>query len=334
MSVASVARVSARFVRHRFAELHPFEVQAVLTNACNLRCSYCRCPDLAGPTLSTGQWIAVIEDFARAGTIRIKYQGGEPTIRPDFGEICAVTRACGIVTAVVTNGIALVRCPALLDALDEVVVSLDSVVPDLHDRQRGAGTHALAVRAIDAARERGLNVFVNMVVTTETITEVEPMLAFCEQRHIGFNAQPAMFSRRFQDTAASHLALTPAQEQAFERQLAQWRRGGRPLMFAARTYEHAAAWPDYRQPTRRSDGPSRCMAGRFYVHVDANGDVFPCVLHDSPFTPMNLVTDGFEAAIRNAQRHECGDCFLPYLNERKALFALRPHAVLAWLQRG
>lgn len=48
------------------------------------------------------------------------------------------------------------------------------------------------------------------------------------------------------------------------------------------------------------------------VHIEANGDVAPCVLHESPFTPKNLIRDGFEAALQHVQHHSCGDCFLPY----------------------
>src|SRR5215203_2740048 len=118
---------AGRFLQHRFRALHPFEVQAVLQNACNLRCSYCRCPELDSASMTTAQWVDLIERFRSVGTLRIKYQGGEPTIRKDFAAICAATQANGIIAAVVTNGIAIARNPKLLDALDEVVVSLDSV---------------------------------------------------------------------------------------------------------------------------------------------------------------------------------------------------------------
>jgi mycofactocin biosynthetic radical S-adenosylmethionine protein MftC len=334
--VPSVDRleIARRFIAHRFAALHPFEVQAVLQNACNLRCSYCRCPDMDPAAMSADEWIDIIGRFRKVGTLRIKFQGGEPTIRRDFAEICAAVQAHGIVCAVVTNGIAIARNPALLDGLDEVVVSLDAVTPALHDRHRGAGTHALAVRALEETLARGRRAFVNMVVTRETVGEVERVLNFCEARGIGFNAQPAMFSRSYQDATASHLGLSIEEDQALEKRLAAWKRQRKPLMFSAASYEHAAGWPDYNAPTTPSAGESNCMAGRFYVHIEPNGDVFPCVLQGSPFTPKNLLADGFEDALLNASHHTCGDCFLPYLNERKALFGLRPQAVLAWLARG
>ena len=113
-------------------------------------------------------------------------------------------------------------------------------------------------------------------------------------------------------------------------QLAAWKRDGRHLMFAASSYERTARWPDFgvlAVPT--PDGSrSSCMAGRYYIHVDANGDVHPCGLHTGTFRAKNLLVDGFDAALLHARHHDCGDCSLAYLNERKAVFGLHPRAIL------
>lgn len=105
-------------------------------------------------------------------------------------------------------------------------------------------------------------------------------------------------------------------------------------MFAAATYENAVAWPDYGVLTQPSRGRTSCVMGRVYVHIEANDDVFPCVQSSATFRPRNLIRDGFAAALSHTQRHECGDCYSAYLNERKALFGLRPTAVLEYLRRG
>src|ERR1043166_6531224 len=146
-------KMASRFLAHRFRKLHPYEVQAVLLNACNLRCVYCRCPDVQTTLLTTEQWRWIIRSLGRLGTLRIKFQGGEPTIRKDFRELCAAARAAGITTAVPTYGLEVAKRPGLLDYLDEIVFSLDSVTPEIHDRLRGRGSHSQVVRAIDIARE-------------------------------------------------------------------------------------------------------------------------------------------------------------------------------------
>jgi len=327
-------RLAGRFAAHRLRRLHPFEVQAAVLNACNLRCAYCCCPDIKIDLLSTEQWLEAIRGFAALGTLRWKFQGGEPTLRHDFDVLAAASQAAGIITAVITNGTQFAAKPSLLDHLDEVVFSLDSASPEHTNRVRGPGVYERVVEGIELARARGKRLFINMVVTNRSLDEIEPMLDFCAARGIGLNAQPVVFGRQYYDDAARPYALSDEQVRLMHRRLADWKRQGRPLMFAASTYENVIGWPDFGEIARRDPNGSTCMAGRFYVHIEPNGDVHPCTQHNAAFTPKNLARDGLEAALTHVQRHDCADCFSSYLNERKALFALRPAALLEMARRG
>jgi MoaA/NifB/PqqE/SkfB family radical SAM enzyme len=325
--------LATHYLRYRFRTLHPFEVQAVLLNACNLKCDYCRCPDMPTALMTTAQWVETVRNLAAAGTLRIKFQGGEPTLRKDFGTITAEAQRAGLITAVVTNGTMIPRRPELIEHLNEVVVSLDGLSREKHDRYRGSGSHDAAMETLALAAARGCRVYINMVVHRDTLDELEPMLAFCEAQGYGVNAQAVMFGHEYQDSSAVSLRLTDDQERDMYRQLAAWKRQGRPLMFAASSYERTARWPDFTVLATATDGESGCMAGRFYIHIDANGDVHPCGLHTGTFVAKNLVRDGFETAILHARHHDCGDCSLAYLNERKAVFGLNPSALLEIVRR-
>lgn len=327
-------RVAQHFLKFRMRTLHPFEVQAVLLNACNLRCLYCRCPDIKTTLMTTQQWCELVGGLAAFGTYRIKFQGGEPTIRKDFAEICRAAKRAGLVTAVTTNGYGLVERPENLEHLDEVVLSLDALTSELHDRYRGAGSHATVMLALERARAKGCRVYINMVVHRDTIHELEPMLEFCEAKGLGLNAQAVMFGKEYQDDQAMFLGLSQRDEQTMYTKLAEWKSQGRPLMFSADSYERTSAWPDYRTLSVRGQGRSSCMAGRDYIHIEPNGDVHPCGLHGATFAPKNVLREGLEQALLNAQRHDCADCALVYLNERKALFGLRPAAVREVFRRG
>lgn len=327
-------RMAARYAMHRLHPLHPFEVQAAVINACNLRCLYCRCPDEKIDLLDTAQWTDTISRLAALGTIRIKFQGGEPTLRHDFRELSATARRAGMITAVVTNGLQFAAQPELLDHLDEVVFSLDSIRPEHTDRVRGHGVHARVLDAIELVRSCRVRTFINMVVTGDTLDEIEPMLEFCEARGIGLNAQPVVFGRRYYDDQARSMALSEEQVLVMHRRLAEWKRQGRPLMFGASTYDAVRNWVGYDEISRLAP-VSTCMAGRFYIHIEPNGDIHPCAQYAAGnFKPKNIVRDGLDAALEHVQRHQCGNCFSAYLNERKALFELRPHAVHELLARG
>jgi MoaA/NifB/PqqE/SkfB family radical SAM enzyme len=334
MLTARHLRMAGRFAKHRLRALHPFEVQAALLNACNLRCAYCCCPEVKTQLMTTEQWTDAIRGLGGLGTMRIKFQGGEPTLRHDFHALCAAAQQAGIVTAVVTNGLQFAANPTLFDHLDEIVFSLDSATPEHTDRVRGSGVHARVVEAIELARRRPLRLFINMVVTNQTLDEIEPMLDFCEARGLGLHAQPVVFGLKYYDEAARPYALSNEQIRSMHRRLAAWKRQGRPLMFAAATYENVLAWPHYGELARRADDGPQCMAGRFYIHIEPNGDVHPCVQHNAAFTPKSIARDGLEAALTHVQRHDCRDCFSAYLNERKAVFGLRPAALMEMVRRG
>ena len=327
------AVLAAHFLKYRFRPVHPFEVQAVLLNACNLKCDYCRCPDMPTALMTTGQWVETVRNLAAVGTLRIKFQGGEPTLRKDFKEITAEAQRAGIVTAVVTNGTMIAGQPDLIDHVNEVVVSLDALTEANHDRYRGAGSHAAAMETLALAAARGRRAYVNMVVHRDTLAELEPMLTFCESHGYGLNAQAVMFGNEYQDSRAVSLRLSEAQERDMYRQLAAWKRAGRGLMFAAVSYQRTARWPDFTVLATTTPGRSSCMAGKYYIHIDADGDVHPCGMHTGTFAPKNILRDGFDAAVRHTQQHDCGDCSLAYLNERKAVFGLHPSALLEIVRR-
>ena len=326
--------LASRYLAHRFRELHPFEVEASLLNPCNLRCIFCVSPNLPKTQMTTEQWQAIIRGCARLGTIRFKFHGGEPTLRPDFRKLSAEVQATGMITAVVTNGLRISLRPELLDFLDELVVSLDSPHPETNDRLRGEGSYQGAVQTIDLALRRGVRTFVSMVLTRQNLSDLEAMLAFCEARGVLMNAQPVVFGRAFYVEVDSTLALTPEEIRAVHRRLVEWKRQGRGLLYSKGAYQKVEDWPDLNVLTTRSEGDSECMAGTDYIRIEANGDVIPCCTYEADFTPKNILTDGLDETLRHVQKHNCGDCWLAYNNERMAMFSLKPEALWEVVRRG
>jgi MoaA/NifB/PqqE/SkfB family radical SAM enzyme len=239
-----------------------------------------------------------------------------------------------MITAVITNGRRIARQPDLLDRLDEVVVSLDSVNSGLNDRFRGKGSHRSAIRTLELARKRNLKTYIVMVINNENFSEVEPMLDFCESSGYKLHAQPVTFGLHYTDEGARPLELSDHLIRDLHQNLAKWKRQRRPLMFSSSCYEKVLDWKDIRVLTRPSKGCSKCMAGRFYFHIEADGDIWPCQQFEADYTPKNLVRDGVKEALMHARYHNCGNCYSVYLNERKDLFRLRPSAVLEAIRRG
>jgi pyruvate-formate lyase-activating enzyme/TusA-related sulfurtransferase len=132
---------------------------------CNLACVYCcvRSSPRASRRELGLQCIQRIADEARQiGVEDIFLTGGEPFLLPDIGAIVA-TCADSAPTTVLTN--AMLFRGARLEALkgmprDRVTlqISIDSPDPELHDRQRGAGSWQRAMDGIECARSLGFRV--------------------------------------------------------------------------------------------------------------------------------------------------------------------------------
>lgn len=156
---------------------HHTYLRVSLTERCNLRCVYCMPEDgidltpqarlLSRPELST-----LLDLFVEQGVTKVRFTGGEPTVRPDLEAIVADTnalRAKGLRTiALTSNGIALStggRLRRLAESgLDAVNISLDTLKPSrfaLIARREG---HSKVMRSIDEAAALGLRTKVNCVV--------------------------------------------------------------------------------------------------------------------------------------------------------------------------
>ena len=327
-------RIGWRVLKRFFRRIRPYEVTAQLWNACDSRCVYCRCPEVQTQLMTTEEWREIIRDLGALGTIRIKFQGGEPTLRPDFGEISREARQAGMITAVISNGLRFASHPELLDELGEAVISLDSLRPEVNDELRGKGAYEGAIKAVDLSLQRGLKTFVNMALSQKNIEDLEPMLAFCERKGIKMNAQPIKFGVKYYDDKARRLALTPEQIRRVYYQMAEWKWQGRGMMFSPSSYLKAVDWPDLTRNTIKSPENSKCMAGKFYFHIDPNGDIIPCIPHGADFSPKNALKDGLVSALKHARYHNCGACWSPYLNERRLLYNFNFLAIREFLKRG
>jgi MoaA/NifB/PqqE/SkfB family radical SAM enzyme len=103
--------------------------------------------------------------------------GGEPLTFPDFDRIVEAIDPEKFYITSDTNGWLLddSRAKHLKRiGLDKIQLSLDSLTPDEHDAfRRAPGSHARAVRAIEAAKNAGLNVIIATVVTKQRIRSQE-----------------------------------------------------------------------------------------------------------------------------------------------------------------
>lgn len=150
-----------------------YALRISVLQACQLDCRYCR-PGSVMPATTRASWLDAAEHarlaplFLARGVRKLRFTGGEPTLRPDLVDIVAAWTAAGAIdVALTTNGLRLPPLlPALADAgLRAVTVHLDSLREDRIEDVMGRGASVAAARAaMHAARAAGLRVKWNCVV--------------------------------------------------------------------------------------------------------------------------------------------------------------------------
>ena len=101
-----------------------------IVEICNMRCSFCfakfNCIDRH---LSMKDTFFLIEELAKAGTKKISFAGGEPTLYECLPEVITHAKRCGLTTMLITNGSGLSEhfLNNMINHLDWIGLSVDSL---------------------------------------------------------------------------------------------------------------------------------------------------------------------------------------------------------------
>src|SRR5262245_25307067 len=150
-----------------------------LTLKCDQPCAHCgsRAGRARDDELSTAEVLEVAAALARLGCREIALIGGEAYLRDDLHEVVRALADAGVRVGMQTGGrqLTLERARALKEAgLKQLGVSIDGP-PEVHDVLRGnRGSHAAAVRALEAGREAGLDLSANTQIDRLNCDLLEP----------------------------------------------------------------------------------------------------------------------------------------------------------------
>ncbi|MFJ4445045.1 radical SAM protein [Pseudomonas sp. NPDC089422] len=170
----------------------PRQVSIALTNVCDLHCAYCYAPKHKA-TLHTDQMLGWLKELDTEGCLGVGFGGGEPTLHPDFIDICKqVAGETQLAVTFTTHGHRLT--PRLVERLKGSIhfarISVDGI-GRTYEEQRGKQFSSLlrSIEAVATLSPFGLNVVVN----ERTVAELDAM------------------SELAQNVGASELLLLPQQ---------------------------------------------------------------------------------------------------------------------------
>ncbi|MGD9612674.1 MAG: radical SAM protein [Kiritimatiellia bacterium] len=159
-----------------------------LSAGCNLHCRHC----WITPTFVHGQPVpaecldfhllkSAVAEAQPLGLAAAKLTGGEPTLHPEFRSIVDFLTAAGLELSMETNATLIDRELAVhlvaRTNLKRIAVSLDSSVPEAHDRFRGVkGAFAAAVAGIGHLVAAGLRPQIIMSVYRGNLEQIEGLI--------------------------------------------------------------------------------------------------------------------------------------------------------------
>jgi MoaA/NifB/PqqE/SkfB family radical SAM enzyme len=162
---------------------------------CNFHCQHCCIQKFQGKNDRRSFTINDVKELSlqadRMGLAQIVITGGEPLIFPDFDQLVEAIDPKKFYIVSDTNGwfLDLKRAKHLKKiGVDKIQLSLDSLIPGQHDAfRRKKGSHQKALRAIDAAKNAGLDIIIQTVVWKDRVRsrELIDFLEFGKKKDVG-----------------------------------------------------------------------------------------------------------------------------------------------------
>ena len=250
-------------------ELHdcnvPWAILLDPTSACNLHCTGCWAAEYGNQlNLSLETIDSIIRQGKELGVHMYIYTGGEPLVRKqDLIKICEMHPDCEFLSF--TNGTLIDEafCKEFLRVKNFVpAISLEGF-RESNDSRRGEGAFIHVLNAMELLRSHHLPFGVSTCYTSQNIEDVSSEAYFDMLVDCG-----ALFAWFFHympvgNDAATELLPSPAQRELMYRQLRDFRKT-KPIFSI-----------DFQNDAEYVGG---CIAGgRKYLHINAKGDVEPCV---------------------------------------------------------
>lgn len=263
------ASLEGGVLQKQLAEKHgcniPWAILLDPTSACNLRCTGCWAAEYGHQlNLSLEKIDDIIRQGKELGIYFYIYTGGEPLVRKtDLIKLCEMHPDCAFLAF--TNGTLIDEafCQEMLRVKNFVpAISLEGF-EEANDGRRGQGVYAKVQHAMSLLKENKLPFGISTCYTSKNVDSVSSEEYFDLMIESG-----ALFVWFFHympvgKSAATELLPTPQQREAMFHRIRAFRE------------TKAIFSMDFQNDAQYVGG---CIAGgRSYLHINAKGDVEPCV---------------------------------------------------------
>lgn len=267
-----------------------------ITNVCNMNCKYCAVKGIhqSSNQLSTEKAKEVIKKLADWGVFQIGLTGGEPTIRKDLVELVKYTASLNVACNLTTNGwsVSEFLVDKLVAAgLTQVQLSLDSHLELEHERYRNKGSFKRVMKTATLFKKRGLIVGFDTVVTNDNLDQIEDMISFLEKE--GYDGLTLLKLKPGDLDFLTFKRLVPEYKKygLLVDKICHYKGSLEVTLDCGSVCNLCMTLTEDEILKLHSAG---CPAGHTLIHIDSNGDMYPCAgLSKKEFNFGNILDDNF-----------------------------------------
>jgi len=295
-----------------------------VTNACNLRCTYCYLTK-TDEAMSAETGRAAVDAIVRSAiqhgyrAIKLKFAGGEASLNfalvwdlHDYAQAAAAAHSLALEAVVLSNGVGVSRTGLreLQRRGIRLMISLDGFAAD-HDAQRifanGHGSFGAVTRTIERACEIGLRPDISVTVSGQTAGGLAALVGWLLDRDLPFNLN---FYRE-NDCSAGFNELQLDEQRIVSGMLAAFR------VIEGRLPERSLLGALVDRANLATAHSKTCGVGESYLVIDQHGGVAKCQMEiERPITsvhapdPLGIIRAD-TIGVRNLPVQEksgCRDC--------------------------
>jgi len=287
----------------------PFDIRAItcnfpvsgsieLTLRCNLRCQHCYVAcSKDKKELSTTEVVDLLKELVDEGCLWLLITGGEPLVRDDFTDIYLRAKKMGLMVTIFTNGTLLTQ--DVVDMFSDyppssIEITLYGSTRETYERiTRIPGSFEKCIKGIEMLRKRELKLFLKTMAMTLNRDELKGMKEYSRSLGLDFRFDAELNPRLDGHKDPCQLRLSPEEVVKLDRE----------------DEERFKELKRFYDKSLRSSGFENlyiCSAGKTSFHIDAYGNLSPCVMARRP--SYNL---------RDISFNEAWGCLVSDLEKRK-----------------